>query len=158
MGERTLAATAVYLVLRKGPFVLIARRVNTGYQDGNYQVPAGHIEPGELPTEAMVREAKEELGIDIDSDDLRFAHIGFRTKIDDTGDRVDYYFEATCWDGQVQNMEKNKCDDLRWVIVDELPQNTTPHVRIALESMARGEMYSELDYELMKRQQLYNLK
>lgn len=102
----------MYLFLKKNGTILIARRCNTSYQDGNYQVPSGHVDAGELPIEAMIREAKEEIGITLTSDDLRFVHVGFRTKSDATGDRVDFFFEATRWDGEVINAEPLKCDDL----------------------------------------------
>lgn len=55
MATRNKAIPAVYIFLEKDGKFLIARRCNTGYQDGNYQVPAGHVDEGELPTEAMVR-------------------------------------------------------------------------------------------------------
>jgi len=135
---------AVYLLLKKDGKVLLARRYNTGYQDGNYQVPAGHVDAGELPTEAMIREAKEEIGIDLKKEDLRFVHTSFRTKADETGDRVDYFFEASHWVGEVVNKEPNKCDDLRWVAPNELPENTVPLMYTVLECVAAGEPFSEI--------------
>lgn len=156
--ERNYAVTAVYLFLRKPDgTLLIARRANTGYQDGNYQVPAGHIDAGELPTEALIREAKEEIGIDLEPGDLRFVHASFRPKHDPTGDRVDYFFEATHWRGDVANAEPDRCDDLRWVKPTELPENMTPHVRIAIEAVERGEIFSELGLDFLKSQRLYQL-
>ena len=44
MANRNKAIPAVYIFLEKDGKFLIARRCNTGYQDGNYQVPAGHID------------------------------------------------------------------------------------------------------------------
>lgn len=149
--ERNKAITAVYLLLRKEDKILIARRYNTGYQDGNYQVPAGHIDTGELPTEAMIREAKEEIGITLVKDDLRFVHTSFRPKHDETGDRVDYFFEATRWEGEVVNAEPHKCDDLRWVKPTELPENTTLHVRTVIECYERGEEFSEISLETLRK-------
>ena len=61
MKTRNKAVPAVYLILERDNKILIARRANTGYEDGNYQVPAGHVEEAELPTEAVIREAKEEV-------------------------------------------------------------------------------------------------
>lgn len=147
---RNAATTAVYLILRDGDRILLARRANTGYQDGLYSVPAGHIDANELPTEALVREIKEEIGIAIHPAHARFVHISFRPKHDATGDRVDYYFEARQWEGEVTNQEPHKCDDLRWVSVAELPENTSPHVRAALEAVERGEAFSELSFEYLR--------
>jgi len=155
--ERNKAVTAVYLFLKKDGKILIARRCNTGYQDGNYQVPAGHIDAGELPTEAMIREAREEIGINLKKEDLRLVHASFRPKHDETGDRVDYFFEAARWDGEVVNKEPNKCDELRWVAPNELPKNMTPHVRIAIECAERGEFFSELGIDFLKSSGLYQL-
>ena len=69
--ERNKAVPAVYLILeRDDGCILLMRRCNTGYQDGNYNLPSGHVEDGELPKAAMVREAKEEIGIDVAQEDL----------------------------------------------------------------------------------------
>lgn len=155
--ERNKAVTAVYLFLKKEGKILIARRYNTGYEDGSYQVPAGHIDAGELPTEAIIREAKEEIGVDLKKNDLRLVHASFRPKHDETGDRVDYFFQASRWSGKITNVEAHKCDDLRWVRPTELPENMTPHVRIAIEGAERGEIFSEIGLDFLKSHGLYKL-
>lgn len=150
MAERNKAIPAVYIFLEKDGKYLIARRFQTGYRDGQYQLPAGHVEAGELPTEAMVREAKEEVGIDVFVHDLELVHISYRPKHDNTDNRVDFFFKAHTWSGEVRNMEPHKCDDLRWVSISELPENVTPHVRVAFESMIKGELFKELDMHFLK--------
>ena len=157
MKERNTAVPAVYLLLEQGGKILIARRCNTGYQDGNYQVPAGHIEDGELPKAAMVREAKEEIGIDIKEKDLELVHTSYRPKHDETGSRVDFFFRAIKWSGEVVNAEPEKCDDLRWVSPDELPKNTTLNVRVAIQETQKGVGYSEIGNDLLKQHGLYTL-
>lgn len=152
---RNPATTASYLVLRKANEVLFARRCNTGYQDGNYQVPAGHIDAGELPSEALIREVKEEIGITINPENIKFAHVSFRPMMDKTGDRVDYFFIVDTWEGEVTNCEPHKCDDLLWATIDEMPQNTTPHVRIALEAINRNEPFSEIGLNVLHETGMY---
>jgi 8-oxo-dGTP pyrophosphatase MutT (NUDIX family) len=152
---RNHATTASYLVLQKDNKTLFARRCNTGYQDGNYQVPAGHIDAGELPSEALIREVKEEIGITIDPEDVKFAHTSFRPMMDKTGDRVDYFFVVDVWQGEVTNCEPDKCDDLLWATVDEMPANTTPHVRIALEAINRSEPFSEISLDTLQKTGMY---
>ena len=60
--DRNKAVPASYLFLQKGDGILLMRRQNSGYYDGWYTVPAGHVEAGELPVDALLREAKEEIG------------------------------------------------------------------------------------------------
>ncbi len=90
--------------------------------------------------------------------DLRLVHTMFRQKHDDTGDRVDYFFAATRWEGEVTNMEPEKCDDLRWVTPDELPENIAVHVRVAIGHAEKGEIFSELGIDFLKSHGLYQLE
>ena len=157
MKERNKAIPAVYILLEKDGKFLIARRCNTGYQDGNYQVPAGHVEAGELPTEAIIRETKEEVNIDLTASQLEFAHVSYRPKHDQTADRVDLFFRARTWDGEVKNMEPEKCDDLKWVSMKELPKNMTPHVRDAFECIDKGLIFQELGVQWLKEKGVYQV-
>lgn len=142
--ERFKLIPAVYLVLRKDNQVLLLRRANTGYQDGKYGLVAGHLDGDELATAAMVREAKEEAGVTVRPEDLRFAHVAHRLSRNQPGqERVDIFFEATEWQGEVVNVEPEKCDDLSWFDIDDLPENMLPFVKLVLTDIAQGKQYSE---------------
>jgi len=145
--ERNKAVPASYLILRKGHEILLMRRKGSGYYDGWYSVPAGHVEAGELPIEALLRETKEELGIVLDKNGVRLIHAMYRTKHDETGDRVDLFFEATKWDGEITNAEPHKCDDIKWFPLNALPENMMHHVREAIGDIESGVGYSELDLD-----------
>ena len=136
--------SAVYLILQDPhmqQFVTILRQ-NTGHQDGNYALPAGHIEPGEAATEAMIREAREEIGIRLDAADLQPVHVQQRRGPGRT--YFDVYFLAQRWQGQPQNCEPDKCGDLRWVALDALPANYVPYTRQVLQAFwPQGVTYSE---------------
>lgn len=146
--ERNKAVPAVYLFLREGDEILLMRRQGSGYYDGWYSVPAGHVEAGELPLESLVRETAEELGIVIDSKDVKLVHTMYRTKHDETGDRVDLFFTVDKWSGEITNVEPHKCTDIQWFSFNKLPENMMHHVREALINSERGIPYSEfgLDY------------
>ena len=125
-----LAPIAVHLLLR---------RYNTGYEDGAYSVVAGHAEGGEDLKTAMIRETREEAGIDISPSNLEVVGaMHFR------GDKeyISFFLKASAWSGQVTNMEPGKCDDLRWFDIEGLPSNTIPYVRHAIENYRKGVWFS----------------
>lgn len=47
------------------PHLLITKRLANTFYPGYWELPGGKLEPGEAPADAAVREAREELGIDI---------------------------------------------------------------------------------------------
>lgn len=70
--HRFRVVPAAYVLLRRGDAVLLQLRQGTGYRDGFWAAAAaGHVEAGESVVAAAVREAREELGVEIDPADLR---------------------------------------------------------------------------------------
>lgn len=134
---------SVYLVLIKDGKVLLLRRANTGYEDGKYGLPSGHADGGESGSAATAREAKEEAGIDVDPGDLKFVHCMHRIQNDE---RVDFFFAAEKWQGEPKNMEPEKCDDLSWFALDDLPANTIPYIKEAIEHSQKGIYYSQFGW------------
>lgn len=92
--------------------VLLLQRANTGYEDGNYSVVAGHLDGGESVTQAAIREAYEEVGVHLRSPDLTVAGVMHRLSNDE---RIDFFLVATTWSGSVTNQEPDKCSGLRGV-------------------------------------------
>ncbi len=130
----------VHLFLARDHQILLLRRFNTGYEDGNYSVVAGHMDGGETARAALCREAMEEAGLLILPDDLRFAHVVHRCTRDE---RIGFFFEALRWSGEPRNLEPDKCDQLAWFPLDALPPNMVPYVRVALDGWRAGRPYSE---------------
>ena len=134
-----LAPVAVHLLLVREGRVLLLRRHNTGFEDGNYSVVAGHIDGGEDVRTAMIREAREEAGIEICSSNLEVVGVmHFR------GDReyIHFFLETSVWSGEIINGEPAKCDDLRWFDLYDLPDNTVPYIRKAIENYCSGTWFS----------------
>ena len=88
---------SVHLFLLNDDKILLQLRKNTGYRDGCWSVIAGHVEAKESATEAMIREAKEEAGIEISREDLMLVHVMHRFE---NQERVDFFFKATKWKGE----------------------------------------------------------
>ncbi|MET0779565.1 MAG: NUDIX domain-containing protein [Candidatus Saccharimonadales bacterium] len=144
--DRFTVIPAVYLILRRGDQVLLMRRCNTGYQDGKYSLPAGHLDGDESASAAMVREAKEEAGITVAPDDLTLVHTMHRRAEEGTHERMDLFFEAIVWQGEPQVTEPDKCDDAQWFDAVKLPDNTVEVVVQALRAVANHEPYSECGF------------
>lgn len=135
---------AVHLLLTRDEQVLLLRRANTGFCDGAYSVPAGHVEAGEAATVAMLREAREEIGITIAPADLIPTLVMHRRS---DSERVDFFFTATTWTGQITNCEPGKCDDLRWFAVTNLPPVMVPYVRAAIDAHQAGVTFTEFGWD-----------
>jgi len=58
--DRFKVYSAAHLFLTRKDEILLLRRYDTGYEDGNYSVVAGHLDGGESVKRTMVREAQEE--------------------------------------------------------------------------------------------------
>lgn len=132
---------SAYLFLIKDDQVLLQRRCNTGFEDGNYGVPAGHMDGGETAREGGVREVKEEIGIDIKAEDMTVVHVMHRKSERD--ERIDFFMTASEYGGEISNTEPDKCDDLSWFRLDDLPENIIDYVRVALDHYKDGTLYSE---------------
>jgi 8-oxo-dGTP diphosphatase len=44
------------------------------------------------------------------------------------------FFGAARWRGEIKNLEPDKCRDLEWFSLDELPEAMVPYARTALEA------------------------
>lgn len=137
---------ASYVILRRGNEVLLIKRANTGYLDGFYSLPSGHVDGNEPAIQAAVREAEEEIGIRIPPENLNFVHVIHRVAEEKDHERVDFFFEATKWDGEPTNREPEKCDDVRWFALDALPPKLSPVVSQALSKIKSNEHYSHLGF------------
>jgi mutator protein MutT len=140
---RTRFPVTVHLLFFRENQVLMLRRFNTGYADGQYSVPAGHLDGGETVRAAAVREAEEETGVRIEAEDLSFSSVMHRIEDDE---RVDFFVHVHKWQGEPFNAEPEKCDDMRWVDVDRLPENTVEYVRRCIANHRNGLRFDEFGW------------
>lgn len=130
--QRLTMVIGVHLVLRKGTKVLLARRYNTGWGDGQYNFPCGHLDANEMAAGGLIREAREETGVTIRAQDLVFAGA---THWLSSKQSVNLFFECRRWRGEPENREPDKCDALDWFDIRRLPKNIVPQTRAVLKAL-----------------------
>lgn len=134
---------AVHLFFFRDNRILLLRRFNTGWEDGNYSIPAGHVDAGETVTQAAIREAREEIGLNLGPQDLEIVHVMNRKS---EHDRIDFFLRVTNWNDEITNAEPDKCDELSWYPVTSLPSNVIPYVRRGLQNYQTGILFSEFGW------------
>lgn len=142
MIRASFPATVHLLFICRGQ-ILLARRFNTGYRDGEYSVPAGHLDGNETVIAAGIREAREEIDVTLEPNNMAFSSIMHRIEGEE---RVDFFVRVHRWQGEIVNVEPDKCDDLRWVSLDALPDNTIAYVRRAIENHLNEISFDELGW------------
>lgn len=144
MEERYCSKLVVDLMLTRNnngeKEVLLSLRKNTGYRDGEYELPGGHVDKGEDLIQAMIREAKEELLIDIKEEDLKIVHILHHY----TGDRVNFILMTDKYEGTPSIGEPEKCEKLEWFNIDNLPNNLMTKIKKSIEEINSNIFYSKL--------------
>jgi len=142
VNKRFTLRVACYLLLIKKDKILLLRRFNTGWEDEKYSLISGHLERSETVKQAMIREAKEEAGINLSPENLHVVHTMHR-KSNNNLEYIDFFLIADKWKGEPKIMEPDKCDELRWFSLKELPQNIILHVRKAIENYQKNITFSE---------------
>jgi 8-oxo-dGTP diphosphatase len=143
--EHHRAYLACYWVLIEKDSIMLLRRVNTGFEDGNYSMIAGHLDGDETVKQALKREVKEESSVDLDVNDMEILHTMHRNAPD--REYIDFFISASKWKGEIKNMEPEKCDDLNWFKLNDLPKNTIPYIKFAIEKIIDKEPYSEYGFK-----------
>ena len=124
-----LIQVAVAVIINSDDEIFISRRSAEQHQGNKWEFPGGKVETGETSQEALVREIKEELGIDVQSSShLTDITHKYKNDIDSSHSiasktvRLEVY-EVRDWLGEPQGMEGQPT---RWVKRAELAEIEFP--------------------------------
>ena len=116
MTQPVVVAAAV--VIRQGR-VLLTRRAEGQHLAGMWEFPGGKLEEGESPEAAVVRECREECGIEVEvTDILDVTHHRYPEK-----DVLLLFYRCALRSGEVEHLE---VADHAWVAPSELGDYTLP--------------------------------
>ena len=101
------------VLVRDGRILLGLRSAARRWYAGVWDLPGGHIEPGETALAALVRELHEELGI------VAVVEPEPLFGIEDDEMELSAY-AVTRWDGEIVNRAPDEHDELRFIAPEEL--------------------------------------
>jgi 8-oxo-dGTP diphosphatase len=133
---------AVRLILEQngnGLFLL-----QTKSNGGKFAHIGGNIERHEHAREALVREANEEAGIQLEVSDLQLVHVLHRHKLKTDETSLVLYFRASRVLGEPTSREPKKFAQAAWLPMHNLPENISKSTKHVLKAIERNEIYSEL--------------
>ena len=108
---------------------LAARRTKPDWATGRWEVPGGKVEAGETEEQAIIREIREELGVEI----AVGARVPGEWPLHD--DLVLHLYVATLVDDEPQPLDHH--DELRWLAPDEFDEvDWLPSDREAVRELA----------------------
>ena len=114
MGHRTEnAELTVLCLIQDGNRVLLQNRIKEDWK--GYTFPGGHVEPGESFVDAVIREMKEETGLNI----LNPKIVGIKQFPIEGGRYIVLLFKATEFTGNVSSSEEG---EMEWIDVDKLSE------------------------------------
>ena len=107
------AELTVLCLIQDGNRVLLQNRVKEDWK--GYTLPGGHVEPGESFVDAVIRETKEETGLDI----LRPRLVGVKQFPIENGRYIVFLFKATEFSGDVVSSEEG---DMEWIDIERFSE------------------------------------
>lgn len=129
-------------ILRDGKFLMIKRSGKHGA--GTWTVPGGWQEVGETFEDAVKREVREEVGCEISN--LRFGAVTNNYFPEEGVHSISIFSVADWVSGEPQNLEPEKCEELRWVDFDTLPSPLfTP-----MQELLKSEFIEKLNQEVVR--------
>jgi 8-oxo-dGTP diphosphatase len=118
------------VIVDKGRILLLLRRKSP--EEGSWSIPGGSVEFGETIEDAVIREIKEELGIDCTI--ITLLRVTNHISPLNSFHWVSPAFLVRVSAGTPKNIEMESHEDMQWFPIEDLPINLTITTRLALES------------------------
>ena len=136
--------SAVYWIIENKDWkILFAKRWDwANWYNWRFQIPAWHIDWNEKVSEALIREMKEELDINVIKYEL--VHTTYR-KLEDSREYIDFYFKVLEYTWEIKIWEPDKCSELIYKKIDNISNlKILKHDELALKNIKNNIIFSEI--------------
>jgi len=134
--EKTPKVGVGSLIFRDDKILLGKRLSKLG--EKTWGVVGGHLKFGETPEQAVVREVKEETGLEVISTKL----ICVSNIVSYDKHYLDLEFKVEVAEGEPQLMEPDKFETWDWFDLNNLPKPLFKAAELAIESYKTGKIYN----------------
>jgi len=149
MGRTELVELTTLCLLCRGNEILLQNRVKKDWR--GYALPGGHVEPGESIVDSVIREMKEETGLDIFAPKL----CGVKQFPIDGGRYLVFLFKTEYFSGELVSSEEGR---MEWVPLDKLDAyETVSDLRELLDVMLNDKL-NEFQYIVRDEDWIINLR
>nr|WP_076416754.1 8-oxo-dGTP diphosphatase MutT [Shewanella sp. UCD-KL12] len=125
MTSQKVVHVAVGVIVDQDNLILLAKRPNNLHQGGKWEFPGGKVESNETTTEALIRELKEEVDLNITS---TIPLMQIRHDYDDKSVLLDIH-KVENFSGKAIGLEGQ---EIRWVNKNDLPHYDFPEANRAI--------------------------
>ena len=125
MNEHFKSYSAIFpITTNKNNQVLLAKeKIPDIWMENGIFAGSGHVDENEAAMQAVVRELKEEIDIVVDIKEVEFAHVSHRVGTNGIRTYFDIYFLVKNYSGTAKIAEPDKCSELKWFDIDNLPDD-----------------------------------
>jgi ADP-ribose pyrophosphatase len=113
----------------KNEFLMVLRSETSRVEPGTWMIPGGGVDFGEKLEDAVKREVKEEIGVDIELGEM----VNTINHIFPEQHWVSSTFKAKIVSGDPRIIEPHKHDDIRWFSFNDLPENLSKAMKLVFE-------------------------
>jgi ADP-ribose pyrophosphatase YjhB (NUDIX family) len=127
---RFMVTVAAVAVDARGRVLLLKHEFRTG---SGWGIPGGFMEAGEQPLEALRRELREEIGVELDAAEI------VRVRTLRRPQQVEIHFRCRLRDSTNASPQSMEINSVGWFDADELPPELSPDQRrIIRDALANG--------------------
>jgi 8-oxo-dGTP diphosphatase len=131
-----------YALVRRDDSVLLTRISERGFHTGSWTLPGGGVDHGEAPRSAVLRELREECGVDGTVGELVALHDDRFSGTAPSGRYEDFHavalaFEVTLDDGAQPELAEvdGTTDAVAWVPVSDIDSGSVPVLDLVREAL-----------------------